>query len=129
MIVRWVWLAVGCLALAAAIAGAVLPLLPTVPFLLIAAWAFARSSPRLEAWLLDHAHFGPLIADWRASGAVSRSTKRTASVVMAATLIGGALAGLSYGILALQATIFAAVAAFLWTRPEPPRPCDDGCGG
>lgn len=116
---RWAWLGLGVVALGLAIAGAVLPLLPTTPFLLLAAFAFARSSPRLEAWLLDHAHFGPVIADWRRGGAVSRRVKATASLVMAATLLGGWLVGLSSVILGVQALVFVGVAGFLWSRPEP----------
>lgn len=119
MVVRSLHFAVGLVATGLAVLGAVLPLLPTTPFLLVAAWAFARSSPRLEAWLIDHAHFGPLIADWRRGGAVDRRVKRLSALVMLATLALGALAGLSTTILAIQAAIFAAVSLFLWTRPEP----------
>src|SRR3546814_11599305 len=45
--------------------GAFLPLLPTVPFVILAAFCFARSSPRLEKWLLTHPHFGHHIVAWR----------------------------------------------------------------
>ena len=119
MVVRSFHFALGVMATGLAVLGAVLPLLPTTPFLLVAAWAFARSSPRLEAWLVDHARFGPLIADWRREGAVSRRVKRLSATVMLATLALGALFGLSIALLALQAAIFAAVSLFLWTRPEP----------
>ena len=119
MVLRSFHFALGVTATGLAVLGAVLPLLPTTPFLLVAAWAFARSSPRLEAWLVDHARFGPLIADWRREGAVSRRVKRLSALVMLATLVFGALVGLSVAILALQAAIFAAVSLFLWTRPEP----------
>ncbi len=119
MVLRSLHLAVGVVATGLAVLGAVLPLLPTTPFLLVAAWAFARSSPRLEAWLIDHARFGPLITDWRREGAVARRVKRLSGVVMAATLVVGALTGLSLAILLIQAAIFAAVSVFLWTRPEP----------
>jgi uncharacterized membrane protein YbaN (DUF454 family) len=121
VIARSVHAAIGGVALALAVAGAVLPLLPTTPFLLVAAWAFARSSPRAEAWLLGHARFGPLVRDWRERGAVARSAKRTAAAVMVATLAIGWAAGLAGWILAVQAAVFAAVSVFLWTRPEPPQ--------
>ncbi len=119
MVVRSLHFVVGLVATGLAIAGAVLPLLPTTPFLLVAAWAFARSSPRFEGWLLGHARFGPLIADWRREGAVGSGAKRASAVVMLATLGLGLAVGLSTMLLALQAAVFAGVSLFLWTRPAP----------
>lgn len=120
MIGRGLHIAIGTTALGLAIAGAVLPLLPTTPFLLVAAWAFARSSPRAEAWLLAHGRFGPAIRNWRDGGTVARSAKRASALVMLATLGIGASVGLPTWLLGLQAAIFAAVSTFLWSRPEPP---------
>ncbi|WP_333825314.1 YbaN family protein [Pinisolibacter sp.] len=119
MLVRSFHFAVGVTATALAIAGAVLPLLPTVPFLLIAAWAFARSSPRLEAWLLDHARFGPLIADWRRNGAIARPAKRLSAIAMVATVAVAAAAGLPTLLLLIQVAVLVAVSLFIWTRPDP----------
>jgi uncharacterized membrane protein YbaN (DUF454 family) len=62
---RAVWLLGGALALATGVVGIFLPLLPTTPFVLLAAFCFARGSPRWEAWLLAHPRFGPLVRDWR----------------------------------------------------------------
>jgi uncharacterized membrane protein YbaN (DUF454 family) len=63
---RALWLALGWLFTGLGFAGTVLPLLPTTPLMLLAAYAFSRSSPRLHAWLLQHRTFGPFIRDWRA---------------------------------------------------------------
>ena len=75
---RLLYLAFGFLCLGLGALGALLPLLPTVPFVLLAAFCFARSSPRLEGWLLGHERFGPHIRAWRERGAISRAGKRAA---------------------------------------------------
>ena len=63
--------------------GVVLPIMPTVPFLLLAVYFFARSSPELEKRILDHPHWGPQVKDWRDRRAISRSSKTIAIVAMA----------------------------------------------
>ena len=72
---RLVYIAIGCTAVVLGVAGIFLPLLPTTPFLLLAAWAFARSSPRLEAWLVRHPRLGPPISAWRERGAIPARAK------------------------------------------------------
>src|SRR6187551_2804897 len=62
-IMRVVYFCMGCVMVALGAIGAVTPLLPTTIFLIIAAWCFARSSPRLEAWLLNHPTFGKTLRD------------------------------------------------------------------
>lgn len=109
---RALWTALGLGAL-----GAVLPLLPTTPFAILAALAFGRGSPRLRRWLLRHRRFGPAIRDWEARGAIARPAKRLACVAMAATLGVGALVGLPGHLLAIQAACVGAAAAFVLTRP------------
>ncbi len=66
------------------IVGAFLPWLPTTIFLIMAAWCFGRSSPRFEAWLLNHQQFGPPLRAWRSSGAIPRRAKYLAFTGMAA---------------------------------------------
>lgn len=117
---RVLWLALGYVATALAIAGVVLPLLPATPFLLVAAYAFARSSPRLHAWLLEHPQFGPLIDNWNRYGAISPRAKRAAIGVMLATLAASWLWGVSTTVIAIQAAIMAATASFILTRPDGP---------
>jgi uncharacterized protein len=106
------------------IAGAVLPLVPTTPFLLLATFAFARSSPRLHEWLVTNPRVGPPINDWNAHGAISRRAKITALVVMIATLGLSIAMGLSTSLLLVQAIVMSGAATFILTRPDRPQPRD-----
>ena len=111
------YLSLGFLAFGLGAIGIFLPLLPTVPFMILAAYFFARSSPRLEAKLLDHAHFGPHIRRWREKGAISRKGKHAALVAFGISAAIG-LATLSLPWLLLP--LIAAVIGGMWiaTRPE-----------
>ena len=80
---RWLWWLLAYASLGIGIVGIVVPGLPTVPFVLLAAFAAARGSRRLHAWLLAHRQFGPMIRDWEREGAVSRRAKRLAIGMMA----------------------------------------------
>lgn len=115
--IRTLWLVAGLVSLALGAAGVFLPLVPTVPFMLLAAFCFARSSERLHAWLLSHPTFGPPIADWRDRGAISQRAKRLATVAIVATFLVSVALGLNPWVLAIQGAVLAAVALFLWTRP------------
>lgn len=65
----------GVVSLVLGIAGIFLPLLPTTPFLLLAAWLFMRSSPRLYGWLTDHPRLGPYIRNFRENRAIPLRVK------------------------------------------------------
>jgi uncharacterized membrane protein YbaN (DUF454 family) len=80
---RWLWIAAGTVALILAIAGVVLPLLPTTPFVILAAACFARGSKRFHQAMLNHRTFGPVIAQWQSRRSIARSVKRKAYVLMA----------------------------------------------
>ena len=98
--------------------GIFLPLLPTTVFLLIAAWAFARSSERWHHWLLQHRYFGPLIRGWHEHHAMPRRAKRIAFFTLAASYAFTAflLGPLSPGALIGGACI-AGVAIYLYHVP------------
>ena len=74
-VLRWILLIAGFIAIALAIIGIFLPVLPTVPFLLLALGCFARSSEHFYAWLLDHTHLGPLIRPYLQRSGIPRATK------------------------------------------------------
>ncbi|HNU10440.1 MAG TPA: YbaN family protein [Rubrivivax sp.] len=79
------WIAAGFVALVTGIIGIFLPVLPTTPFVLVAAYCFARGSPRWERWLLRHPRFGPMVRAWRARRVVPLRAKQIAWVTMAAS--------------------------------------------
>ena len=84
--VRALYLALGCVFVALGIAGALLPVLPTTPFMLLAAACFARASTRFYNWLLNTRAFGPLILEWREHRCIPYRTKLLAIGLMAITL-------------------------------------------
>lgn len=76
------WTLLGVLFLLLGAVGAVLPLLPTTPFVLLAAWCFARSSPRMHAWLLQSQLFGPVLRNWEENRCMPRNARRVALAMM-----------------------------------------------
>jgi uncharacterized protein len=106
-------------ALALAAAGLLLPLLPTTPFVLVAAWSASRHSPALEAKLLAHPSFGPPLRAWRADGALSRRSKCTALVALAVSFVITFMVVDSGILKAVAGAVLAVVGSYLATRPEP----------
>jgi len=98
--------------------GVILPLLPTTPFLLLAAYCFARSSPKLHDWLLSHPSFGPLISNWDRYGSIDRRSKKIAMVVILMTLGLSVALNVPWWALAAQTVVLAIVSTFILTRPE-----------
>lgn len=118
MIARTLWAVAGTVALGLGAVGVVTPILPTVPFLLLAAFCFARSSQRLHDWLVAHPTFGPPIRDWQQRGAIGARAKRLATMSIAATFGISLVLRLPLWVLAVQAAILAAVLIFIWRRPD-----------
>ncbi len=115
---RHLFLALGWIAVGLGMIGIVLPVLPTVPFMILAAFLFTRGSPRARAWLMDHAHFGPHIRRWEERGGIARRGKIAATVSMAAVFGLSLLLGLPAYLLAIQAACLIPAALFILTRPE-----------
>jgi len=116
--VRILWLIAGLFSLVVGIAGMVLPLVPTVPLVLLAAYCFARSSDRLHEWILNHRIFGPMTADWRDNGAISKRGKNAATVSIFIVFGISVVLGLKPWILILQAVVLTSVLIFIWSRPS-----------
>lgn len=118
---RPLWISVGLVAVALGCTGIVLPLLPTTPFVLLAAFCFARGSPRLHDWLLAHRQFGPIIENWRRHGAISRRVKFLSVGALAAAFLISLAGGFSGPVLIVQAVTLGLVGLFILSRPETPR--------
>lgn len=115
---RALWILGGSVALALGAVGAVLPVVPTTPFVILAAFAFSRGSPRLRKWLVTQRHFGPIIADWEARGTIARRYKVLACALMALAFMASVAAGLSPFVLLVQAICLGAAAFYILTRPS-----------
>ncbi len=114
---RIVYLIGGWASLLLAGIGILLPLLPTVPLVILAAYCFARSSPRLEAWLVGHPRFGRHITAWRHHGAISRRGKWAASAAFAVG-IAISLAFAPWPWLLATPVAAACCLPWIWTRPD-----------
>lgn len=107
----------GGVAVALALVGVVLPVLPTTPFLLVAAWAFARSSPRLDAWLRTHPRLGPLLAAWESRRAIPRRAKAVAGVSLPVSWLMLSFGGAPVIVLIGAATVMLTAGVWILTRP------------
>ena len=108
----------GLLCVALGVIGAFLPVMPTVPFLLLALWAFARSSDRLHGWLLNHPRFGPPLRSWQEHGAIPARAKLLSVGSMGVAAVWLAFfSGVPVWAMALALAIMAYGAWFVLTRP------------
>src|SRR6185503_20302601 len=118
---RPLYFAAGVVLVGVGIAGYFLPVLPGTIWLILAAACFARSSPRLEAWLINHPKWGPSIRAWRENGAISRRIKLIAIGSMAVSFAVLAIVHTPALWLWIVGAVLAACALFVGTRPEGPR--------
>lgn len=115
---RQFYLVAGLVSVALGGIGVVLPLLPTVPFMILAAFCFANSSPRLESWLVEHHVFGGHIRNWRDRRAITRRGKWAASVAFAVSCVIALLfVKLPWNLVPVAAALIGG--SWIWTRNEP----------
>lgn len=125
MVKRIVFLGVGWSCVGLGIVGAVLPVMPTTPFMLVALWCFARSSERFHTWLLHHRLFGPPLQSWERHGVVPPATKMVSVGAMSASVVyvAGFTAAPTFA-WASMAVVCGLTAVFILSRPG--RPPGDG---
>lgn len=116
---RHLWALLAWTSLILGIIGAFLPVMPTVPFILLSAFAASRGSDRLRDWLLAHPKFGRAILDWEQNGTVSRQAKRLAIAMMSMSSVSMAIFAPHWWMAAIGIATMALVSVWLWRRPEP----------
>lgn len=112
------WRGAALASLLLGVVGAFLPVLPTTPFLLVAAWAAGRGWPQLEAWLVAHPRWGPPVRRWRDHRAVPRSAKWLASITMLASVALVTASAAPWAVKVALPAFLAGVAWWLWRRAE-----------
>ncbi len=102
--------------------GVFLPVVPTVPFLILASYAYSKGSPRFEKWLLEHPKFGPPVKAWREHGVIKRTPKVLATLGLMVSLpLTCIYAAVPVIVKASVVAVCTAVMIFVWSRPEAPR--------
>lgn len=118
---RWAWLCLAYVSLALGIIGIFLPVMPTSPFVIVAAFAAARSSKRMHFRLLRDKRFGRMIRDWYRHGAINRSAKWLATIAMSVSAAGMVWFSPNPWLPLIVISIMLVVDIWLWMRPEPPQ--------
>jgi uncharacterized protein len=120
-VVRGVYLALGVVCVGVAVAGIVLPLIPITFPTLLAAYFFARSSPRFDNWLTSHRIFGPIVRDWRAGAGFTVRAKAIATgSIVASFLFTGILVIHDTTVRLIWALLAVALCTYVLTRPTKP---------
>ncbi|MCS4509771.1 YbaN family protein [Xylophilus ampelinus] len=118
--VRWLLYAMAVVCIVLAMIGVLVPGMPSTVFVILAAWAAARSSPALHDRLLRNPLFGPLLREWQSGGCVSRRAKWSASIAMGACAVFVLGTVRNVWVASLAIGCMDGVLAWLWCRPEPP---------
>ena len=111
------FLIAGLLAVALALLGIILPLLPATPWAIVAAFCFAKANPKWEKKLLDHPQFGPLIIAWRERQAIPRLAKWASVIMMAFSAVTCWIQLPLLWALAISALLLL-IGLWIWTRPD-----------
>ncbi|MEY3122782.1 MAG: hypothetical protein RI993_1607 [Pseudomonadota bacterium] len=116
-LIRWLYFVIGLTALVAGILGIFLPVLPTTPFILLAAGCFARSSERFHVLLMNHRIAGPIICEWCEYRSMPRKVKRWAYLFMTLSFGSSILIVSSLWLKAMLVLLALLLAFFIWRVP------------
>ncbi len=119
--VKIVYVLAGILSLTLGFIGIFLPILPTTPFILLAAFCFSRGSRQLHHWLVSQPHLGKMIRDWEHNGVIRLRVKLMAAAILVA-LFSYTVVYVNVPMLikVLVTLIGVSVLLFIWTRPSTP---------
>ncbi len=113
------FLIIGHISLSLGIIGAFLPILPTTPFLLLSAYFYSKSSPRLHNWMINHKYLGPPLKNWQEGGVIGLKSKIIATIMIVLVLIFRIrILEINLWIKVIATTVLASVLLFIWTRPS-----------
>ncbi len=107
----------GWLSVTLGVLGIFLPLLPTTPFILLAAWCFARSSERFHQWLLNHQRLGPIVKAWQSGAGIPRKLRNRTLLVMWVSLSITALLVANVWVLPYLLLVGVGTTVYLMRRP------------
>lgn len=122
MILKYIYITLGSFFLLIGVIGIFLPLLPTTPFLIIAAFFFSKGSDKFYHWLMYHKYLGPPIQDWNQHGLIRKPHKIIATSMMSVS----ALFVLTKSTIPIVgkvsfSIVLCTVLIFIWTRPSTPK--------
>ncbi len=98
--------------------GLLLPIVPTTPFILVSVWFFARSSKKLENWLINHKIFGKSIRDWKEKGAISKKAKLSAIPLIIFSFLATIYLNEIFYLDLFLAVLGLSISTFIVTRPN-----------
>jgi uncharacterized membrane protein YbaN (DUF454 family) len=114
-------LTLGFVCVGLGVLGAFLPVLPTTSFLLVALWAFSRSSRRFHHWLYTHPRFGPRLQEWKKYGTIPVKVKVSAVSMMLLSLAFLVVTHAKWQVIAAAGALMLVGATYVLSRPSRPR--------